>query len=332
MATFPIQYGQAAPPAASPNVTANVHTNDGTSELWQTIAGAGQNLTALGMGIANHIQDAANAIQLSTLKRKSDELLFAGYQEASQAPDDQTALKVWTAAHEKAANLGSGQNRLVADAYQIHLNNTLGQWNENLAVKRLAIQKENAFDAASLNYQAALEAGDFKSADDALTQQAKLAPNKAVEIVKANAVSLSRSVTPVDITDYVYALEHDGALLAVGGIKLMNPTTAWAWLDLTPHGLKRIKSTYRVIRDWLDVMVAEHGLYRLMAAVECDFPQAVRTVEHLGFVKESVMQNWTGDKPAYLYARLHTPQGSGTGMAGSYSPDLASDGSTEGVR
>ena len=225
MGTFPIQYSNAAPPAAGVQPRARLHTNDGTSELWQTVAQGGQQMTALGMGIANHIQDAANAIQLSTLKRKSDELLFAGYQEASQAPDDQTALKVWTAAHEKAANLGSGQNRLVADAYQIHLNNTLGQWNENLAVKRLAIQKENAFDAATINYRSALESGDLKGAEDALTQQATIAPQKAVEIQEAKAqlpvasalVRAEKNLLAGNIEHASYFLDQlDGMTLSAG--------------------------------------------------------------------------------------------------------------------
>ena len=152
------------------------------------------------------------------------------------------------------------------------------------------------------------------------------------DVAKANARSISRSDSNPPIQEYVYALEDEGVVLAVGGMKLMNPTTAWAFMDWTMDALNHPKTLYRVVRDWLDIMMQTHGIVRLMAAVECDFPQAVRTAEHLGFVKESVMPNWTGDKPAYLYVRINPPQGSGTCMAGSYSHDLASDGQTEGVQ
>ena len=107
-----------------------------------------------------------------------------------------------------------------------------------------------------------------------------------------------------ETTDFVYALEHDGELLAVGGIKQMNPTCAWAWIDLAAQALENRVALFRLIRDYLDVLMQDKGLTRLMAAIEDDFPEAVRMAQHLGFVKESRMENWTGDKAAFMYVRL----------------------------
>lgn len=107
-----------------------------------------------------------------------------------------------------------------------------------------------------------------------------------------------------ETTDFVYALKHRRELLAVGGIKLMNPTSAWAWLDLAPPALKHKTAVFQAIRDYLDGLMNKSGLTRLMAAVEVDFPEALRFAEHLGFRYESRMENWIGDKAAYMVVRL----------------------------
>jgi len=107
-----------------------------------------------------------------------------------------------------------------------------------------------------------------------------------------------------DTTDFAYAIEDDGALLAVGGVQLMNPTTAWAWIDLAAQAPDKMVGLFRLIRDHLDSLMREKGLTRLMAAVLVDFPEAVRLVEHLGFVRESRMARWLGDKAAFMYVRL----------------------------
>jgi len=105
-------------------------------------------------------------------------------------------------------------------------------------------------------------------------------------------------------TDYVYILEHDGAYLGIGGLQLMNPTCGWVWLDLAPDALKHTKTLYATVRAFLDALMEEAGLTRLMAAVETDFPAAVRFAEHLGFVLETRMECWIENRPAFLYARM----------------------------
>ena len=104
--------------------------------------------------------------------------------------------------------------------------------------------------------------------------------------------------------DFVYTLEHEGKPLGIGGIKLLNLTTAWCWMDLTEEALNRKKTVYRVVRDWLDILVEDMKLTRLMAAIRTDFEEAIRTVEHLGFYQEAVMKRYFDGNDAYLYARV----------------------------
>ena len=124
-----------------------------------------------------------------------------------------------------------------------------------------------------------------------------------IKAVAVMSISRGNKEFPESV-DHVYAAEHDGAVLGVGGIKLMTPTVAWCWMDWSEGIRGHMIPIYRMVWDWLDTLVKLHGLKRLMAAVECDFPEAIRTVEHLGFHQESIMLNWNGDKSAYLYVRL----------------------------
>ena len=105
--------------------------------------------------------------------------------------------------------------------------------------------------------------------------------------------------------EYLYTLEHEGVPLGVGGFRLINLTTAWCWVNLSDkmkHG--HVIPTYRVIKEWIEMFTKEHGIKRLQAYVEVDFPEAIRMVEHLGFEQESIMKNFVGDKDAAMFVRI----------------------------
>ena len=104
--------------------------------------------------------------------------------------------------------------------------------------------------------------------------------------------------------DYCFTLEHEGKPLGIGGFRLINLTTAWCWLDMTDRAGSHIIPAYRVVNEWMDIFVKEHGIKRLQAYVEMDFPEAICMIQHLGFEKESIMKNFIGDKDASLYARI----------------------------
>jgi hypothetical protein len=105
-------------------------------------------------------------------------------------------------------------------------------------------------------------------------------------------------------TSYTYTLEHDGAPLGIGGFQLVNLTTAWCWFDMSDLSREHTITCYRTIKEWMDIWVKEHGVKRLQAYVECDFDEAIRTVQHLGFKKESIMHSFIDDKPAFMYVRI----------------------------
>lgn len=127
---------------------------------------------------------------------------------------------------------------------------------------------------------------------------------KDMEFVADHSVSRGIAKHQPERIDYCYTLEHEGKVLGIGGFRLINLATAWCWCDLTDCAGGHIIVGYRVLKEWMDIFVKEHGIKRLQTYVEHDFSEAIRMVEHLGFKKESVMRKFVGDKDAYLYVRI----------------------------
>ena len=125
-----------------------------------------------------------------------------------------------------------------------------------------------------------------------------------LDFVANHSVSRGIAKYQPECIDYCYTLEHEGKPLGIGGFRLINKTTSWCWVDMTDLAESHIPTCYRVIKEWIDKFVEEHQLKRLQAYVECDFPEAIRMVQHLGFEEESRMENFMGDKDAYMYKRL----------------------------
>lgn len=125
-----------------------------------------------------------------------------------------------------------------------------------------------------------------------------------IEAVKNRSISRGILNKQPDRIDYNFTLEHEDKILVVGGIRLINATTAWGWIDLTADAGKHIIEVYRVIKEWMAKLAKIHKLIRLQAYVQSDFPEAIRTVEHLGFHYENFMPNFVGDKTALMYVKF----------------------------
>lgn len=125
-----------------------------------------------------------------------------------------------------------------------------------------------------------------------------------LDFVANNSVSRGIQKHQPEQIDYCYTLEHEGKVLGIGGFRLINKTTAWAWTDWTHFSGSHIIVAYRVVKEWMDMFAKEHNLKRLQAYIECDFAEAIRMVKHLGFEYESTMENFMDDKDAYMYKRI----------------------------
>lgn len=125
-----------------------------------------------------------------------------------------------------------------------------------------------------------------------------------VEFMKDHSISRGILKSQPEQTEFNYALEHEGKLLIIGGIRLINLTTAWCWVDLSTESGKHLIVIYRAIKEWILELVKEKGLKRLQCYIEPDFPEAVRMIQHLGFEKESIMEGFLPNGDALLYRRI----------------------------
>ncbi len=125
-----------------------------------------------------------------------------------------------------------------------------------------------------------------------------------LEFVAEHSISRGCFGNHPECIDYVYTLVDGDKVLGVGGIKLMNKTNGWVWMDLTDEALKHKSLVFRIVREWIGSAMANMELTRVQAAVEVGFEEALRTVKHLGFHAESLMSKWKGDKDAIMYVRF----------------------------
>lgn len=127
----------------------------------------------------------------------------------------------------------------------------------------------------------------------------------ATDIAEVSLTSISRGIKESpEAIDFVVALEHDGKVLGVGGIKLMVPGTAWVWMDWSKSALSHTSTIYRVTKEWLEQSMRTYCITRAMAAVRPSFQRAIRTVEHLGFHRESTMKRFFGDEDGIMYVKF----------------------------
>lgn len=124
-----------------------------------------------------------------------------------------------------------------------------------------------------------------------------------IDAVACKSISHSMKRDP-EVLDFVYALEDMGTVIGVGGLKLVTPTTAWVWMDWSEDARGRKVKGYRTAKEFLEVVMEKMCINRAMAAVDPTFDEAVRTVTHLGFVKESRMERFFGNDPADMYVRF----------------------------
>jgi hypothetical protein len=125
-----------------------------------------------------------------------------------------------------------------------------------------------------------------------------------IDYLKNHSISRTIFNKIPEETDIRVAIEENGITLAIGGIQMINSTTAWCWVDLSDEAGKHVIIVYRLIKTWLGEMVEKMGIKRLQCYVEQDFAEGHNMVKHLGFEFEHTMLNFVGNKPADLYRRL----------------------------
>lgn len=150
MGNFPVQYTEAAPSGRISGIPARE-----TGAMGRAISGVGR---AVGQ-IGQKIQDAEDAMELSTLQRKSDEIWNAAYDTMRTTEDPERRAELFDKAKRDASAMTSKSGR-VNDAYQMHLNSMFPRWEYNFNNLDRELRIQRATDEYKYNAQAMLENGD----------------------------------------------------------------------------------------------------------------------------------------------------------------------------
>jgi len=157
MAKFPITYGTGALTREPSLPRAQIDVRTGEEQIGQAMGELGGALFEIGQKIEN----AENAMELSTFQRQSDETWNAAYDTILTTPDPEARQEIFIKATQDASALKSKRDK-VNNAYQMYLNDTIPRWQASFNTVDRNMRIQSARDQLEINGQAALETGDLQ--------------------------------------------------------------------------------------------------------------------------------------------------------------------------
>lgn len=99
----------------------------------------------------------------------------------------------------------------------------------------------------------------------------------------------------------VYTIENQAGVIACLGFIRYSESHIRVWALLSSNMKKYLSFIHWKINRWLN----SSNFQRIDATVDCEFPQAIRWIELLGFTREGRMKKFTPEgRDVYLYARV----------------------------
>lgn len=97
-------------------------------------------------------------------------------------------------------------------------------------------------------------------------------------------------------------------IVGIGGLMIYWNGRGRLWLMMTADckkdGLNGVIAL-STIREKIEELIIGNNLWRVEATIECNFTQAIKMIEFLGFKRESKMKYFLPDKSdAYMYVRI----------------------------
>jgi len=81
-------------------------------------------------------------------------------------------------------------------------------------------------------------------------------------------------------------------ILAVGGIMIPWQGMGVAWFKMYPKASESLKAFWWVVVEGFSGWIRDYKFLRVEAHVDSSDPRAIRTAQHLGFVRESTLRRW----------------------------------------
>jgi len=174
MAEFPIQYTEAGPKDPGRRYAAAKGVRIDVSTGGQVVA---QGIAALGEAFQK-IQDAKDTSDVSTLKRRLDEISYETLNQYKITGDEEER-KVLVEQWDKqivGLTVDKKYSGKAITAFNLHKNNVLPEWGQTFANVEAAIQKKQTEDAFSININKKMASGDISGAAADIWERHLLSP------------------------------------------------------------------------------------------------------------------------------------------------------------
>jgi hypothetical protein len=178
MPQFEINYAQGVPSVVS-MPRANMNVDTGAGILADAMSNFGNRLFEIG----EKQQQANNAVEFSSMKRKYDEIGSAAMTGLENVTDDKEAEKLVIQYRQDVESLRSNSPS-VNQEFLIHVNDTATRWTDAFANKVEGNKIKQLNDEFEVNYSGYLEHGDYAGANELLSNMqyaGAISPVKAEE-------------------------------------------------------------------------------------------------------------------------------------------------------
>lgn len=102
-----------------------------------------------------------------------------------------------------------------------------------------------------------------------------------------------------------YTLIINGKIVACAGVVLMEWKKGQAWVLLSSLFYQYKKTTYKLIKRFLELIIKTKDLKRVEAFVRPDFEEAINFIKHLGFNFQGLQECYGPNGEDYLmFARI----------------------------
>lgn len=231
MGNFDIVYSKRLPPAQGPNVTISPNVSTGAELVAQAIQGLG--------GVFSRMNEAWEATQLSTMKRRYDEAGFEALRTYSETGDEdarKVLLQKWSQDIDGIRSESNSVNR----QFREYRNDVEPKWADNFAGAEALIQKRNILADGRANIQKYLEQGDILKVDE----QAKI-------LVDKNLIS------PAEGQELMRDAPNDAILAQANRMLTTNPNGALKILDNLKNPTERQAEKQRILAGVLNRQVEQ---------------------------------------------------------------------------
>ncbi|HIG59174.1 MAG TPA: hypothetical protein EYQ21_07280 [Flavobacteriales bacterium] len=122
----------------------------------------------------------------------------------------------------------------------------------------------------------------------------------ALANVSTSDYSIEEQALALECHSHAFTALRDGKVLCCVGVTPLWTGVYELWMYLGKDTFTERRKALRIIREFLDMLVAKHKIHRLQSVVLEDFTEGRRFAKFFGFEEEGEMKNFGPEKETYI--------------------------------